>query len=199
MEPLRGGNLGRPEPPPEVADVWQQADPPRTPVEWALRSVWNRPEVTVVLSGMNEEDHINENLKIAAQALPDSLPPKEMTLVKEASDTYKRLMKVGCTGCEYCKPCHAGVNISAAFEVLNMLHLFKKEEETKFLYAIRCGGIFSGTGNPGYASECVQCGECLEKCPQNIPIPDALEWVAEDLEDELTLQRLAQGKKMLKN
>ncbi len=196
MEPLRGGNLGVPEPPTEVARVWDRADIARTPVEWALRWIWNRPEVTAILSGMNEEEHIRENLSIATQAKPDSLTPKELGLVKEASDTYKRLMKVGCTGCEYCKPCPENVNISAAFELLNKLHLFKNEMEAKFMYAIRCGDIFSGA-EPGYASQCVQCGDCLDKCPQNIPIPDALEWVIEDLEDEQTQTRLAQGKIML--
>ena len=64
------------------------------------------------------------------------------------------------------------------------------------MYAIRCGDIFSG-GVMGFASQCIQCGECIDKCPQNIPIPDALEWVIDDLEDEKTPERLAQGKKML--
>lgn len=197
MEPLRGGNLGIPEPPPDVAAIWNKSQTKRTPVEWALRWIWDRPEVTVILSGMNEEDHIKENLKIAAQAKPNTLTTEELALVKDVADTYKRLMKVGCTGCEYCKPCPENVNISAGFEVLNKLHLFKNDQEAKFMYAIRCGGIFSSTGNPGYASQCIQCGECIDKCPQNIPIPDALEWVVEELEDELTPQRLAQGKKML--
>ncbi|MCG8636129.1 MAG: aldo/keto reductase [Desulfobacterales bacterium] len=196
MEPLRGGNLGEPVPPAEVAGVWDRADIKRTPVEWALRWIWNRPEVTTVLSGMNQEDHIRQNLAIAGQAPANSLTPKELALVREASATYKRLMKVGCTGCEYCKPCPEGVNISAAFEVLNKLHLFKNEPEAKYMYAVRCGDIFSGEGL-GYASQCIQCGECLDKCPQDIPIPEALEWVLEDLEDEQTPVRLARGKKML--
>jgi predicted aldo/keto reductase-like oxidoreductase len=196
MEPLRGGNLGVPEPPPEVAGIWQEAENPRTPVEWALRWVLDRPEVTVVLSGMNEEAHIEENLRIAANGPANSLTDKELGLVKKAADTYKRLMKVGCTGCEYCKPCPEDVNISGAFEVLNKLHLFKNTEEAKFMYAIRCGGIFSG-GNPGYASQCIQCGECLDKCPQGIAIPEALETVIKDLEDDKMAERVAMGKKML--
>ncbi|WP_022666806.1 aldo/keto reductase [Desulfospira joergensenii] len=196
MEPLRGGNLGLPKPPPDVDKIWKQADPARTPVEWSLRWIWDHPEVTVVLSGMNEEAHIEENLKIAGQALPGSLTQKEKDLVKQASDTYKRLMKVGCTGCEYCKPCPEGVNISAAFEVFNKYHLFKNLEEAKFMYAARCGGIFSNT-DPGWASSCIQCGECLEKCPQSIPIPDMLEEVVRDLEDDQLQNRLEQVKKML--
>jgi predicted aldo/keto reductase-like oxidoreductase len=117
-------------------------------------------------------------------------------LVKQAADTYRRLMVVNCTGCEYCKPCPEGVNISGAFEILNKLHLFKNEPEARFMYAIRCGDIFSG-GQMGYASRCIQCGECLDKCPQGIPIPDMLEQVVADLEDDKTLERLAMGKKML--
>lgn len=196
MEPLRGGNLGVPQPPEAVAWVWNQADQKRPPVEWALRWIWDRPEVTVVLSGMNEEAHIRENLAVADTALPNALTRTERDLVDRAAATYKSLMKVGCTGCEYCKPCPEDVNISAAFEVLNKLALFKNEEEAKFLYAIRCGGIFAGTGH-GFASRCVQCGQCLEKCPQGIDIPAALEQVVTDLEDEQTLDRLARGRKLL--
>ncbi|MCP4720513.1 MAG: aldo/keto reductase [Desulfobacteraceae bacterium] len=196
MEPLRGGNLGLPEPPPKIDAVWQEAKILRTPVEWALRWVWDRPEVTTVLSGMNEEAHIKENLAIAAKASANSLTPREHGLVKKDNAAYKKLMKVDCTGCEYCKPCPEEVNISAAFEILNKLHLFKNEEEAKFMYAIRCGGIFSG-GEPGYASQCIQCGECLDKCPQEIPIPDVLETVIQDLEDDRVADRLAMGRKML--
>jgi hypothetical protein len=196
MEPLRGGNLGMPEPPPEVKAVWQEAPVTRTPVEWALRWVWDHPQVTVVLSGMNEEAHINENLGIATTAPANSLTPQEHGLIKRAADTYKRLMKVDCTGCEYCKPCPSDVNISGAFELLNRLHLFKNEDEAKFMYAVRCGGIFN-RGEKGYASQCVQCGECLDKCPQGIAIPDFLEIAVRDLEDDKTPERLAMGKKML--
>ena len=195
MEPLRGGNLGLPEPPPDVKAIWETAADKRTPVEWALRWVWNHPEVTVVLSGMNEEAHIEENLAIAAQALPDSLTKDELERVEAAGQTYKKLMKVGCTGCGYCLPCPSDVSIPNCFEVYNMMHLFDKGEEAKFIYAIRMSGMISGS--PSYASQCVQCGECLEKCPQEIQIPDFLENVAEEMEDANLEKRVAMGKKML--
>jgi len=195
MEPLRGGNLGQPEPPPDVKAIWEKAAVRRTPVEWALRWVWNHPEVTVVLSGMNEEAHIEENLAIAAQALPESLTREELNRVEAAGRKYKTLMKVGCTGCGYCLPCPSEVSIPNCFEVYNMMHLFDKGEEAKFMYAIRMSGMISGT--PGYASQCVQCGECLEKCPQEIEIPDFLEKVAEEMEDANLEKRVAMGKKML--
>ena len=196
MEPLRGGSLALPQPPPDVAAVWDQAPTKRSPVEWALRWVWDHPEVTVVLSGMNQEDHVAENMTIARNAGPHSLDPGEKELIQKAADTYKNLMKVGCTGCEYCLPCPMDVHIPGAFNCLNHRHLFKNEEEAKFLYAVRCGGIFNA-GEEGYASRCVQCGECLDKCPQQIPIPEMLEMVVADLEDDRLRDRLAAGKKRL--
>jgi predicted aldo/keto reductase-like oxidoreductase len=195
MEPLRGGNLGLPAPPPDVDAVWKQAPVARTPVEWALRWVWNHPEVTVVLSGMNEEAHIEENMAIAARALPNSLTEDEIKRVDEASRKYKTLMKVGCTGCGYCMPCPSDVSIPSCFEVYNKMHMFGNAEEAKFMYAIRMSGIIGQT--PGYASQCVQCGECLEKCPQEIEIPDFLEKVADELEDADLENRVRMGKKML--
>jgi hypothetical protein len=195
MEPLRGGNLGQPAPPPEVEAVWEKASTVRTPVEWALRWVWNHPEVTVVLSGMNEEAHIEENLAIAAQALSNSLTKDEIKLVDEAGRKYKTLMKVGCTGCGYCMPCPSDVSIPGCFEVYNKMHMFGNVEEAKFMYAIRMSGTLGGV--PSYASQCVQCGECLEKCPQDIEIPDFLKVVADELEDSDLEKRIAMGKKML--
>jgi len=195
MEPLRGGNLGLAEAPPAVAELWDQAETRRSPVEWALRWVWNDPKVIVVLSGMNDDAHIAENLAIADSAKPDSLSDRECELVDQAARTYTDLMKVNCTGCGYCMPCPEGVMIPAVFEVYNKMHLFGGREETKFTYAIRMCGIISGT-EPGFASVCVQCGECLEKCPQSIPIPDVLAEAAEELEGPGMEDRVALIKQM---
>jgi predicted aldo/keto reductase-like oxidoreductase len=103
MEPLRGGNLGG-KAPESVRKIWESAPTPHSPAEWALRWVWDHPEVTVVLSGMNEEAHIDENLRAAQDALPDSLTQEELAIIHAARDEYKRLMKIGCTGCGYCMP-----------------------------------------------------------------------------------------------
>jgi predicted aldo/keto reductase-like oxidoreductase len=195
MEPLRGGNLGLATPPADIDAIFKEAQVVRTPVEWALRWIWNHPEVTVVLSGMNEEDHIKENIAIAAQATPNSLSQNELQLVERAGHKYRELMKVACTGCGYCMPCPSDVAIPRCFEVYNKLHMFGNEAEAKFSYAISMSGLFGGT--PTYASQCTQCEECLEKCPQNIEIPDFLEKVAAEMEDEKLDQRIAMAKKML--
>jgi predicted aldo/keto reductase-like oxidoreductase len=196
MEPLRGGNISLPTPPSPVEEIWQRADTPRTPVEWALHWVWNHPEVTLILSGMNEEDHIQENLTIADAALPNSLTKAECDLVEEVARKYQEIMKVGCTGCGYCLPCPEGVKIPTAFEVYNTVHLFDKKVEGQYMYALRLSGLLSDQES-GYASQCVACGECLEKCPQQIEIPDFLADVAEEMEDDEMDNRLTILKNML--
>jgi hypothetical protein len=196
MEPLRGGNLGIPEAPPAIQEIWNEASLSRTPAEWALRWVWNRPEVKVVLSGMNEEAHIKENLGIAEEARPGSLSAGELALVKRAAGKYREIMKVNCTGCGYCTPCPAGVNIPAAFEVYNKMHLFGNFQEGKMNYVIKLSGIVR-KGVTSYASQCVECGQCLEKCPQSLDIPTLLKDVVAELEGPDMEELAARARKSL--
>jgi predicted aldo/keto reductase-like oxidoreductase len=180
MEPLRGGNLtGRI--PREVQAIWDRAQVKRTPAEWALRWVWNRPEVTIVLSGMNEEEHIEENLRIADEAYSASLTEEELSLVGEVESTYRRLMKIRCTGCGYCMPCPEGVDIPGCFDIYNSRHLFG-DERADMSYLVRHSGI---SGKPSYASLCTQCGNCEELCPQGLAIPELLKDVAEEFDCNL--------------
>ncbi len=194
MEPLRGGNLAG-KVPPAIEEIWNEAPVKRTAAEWGLRWVWNHPEVTVVLSGMNEEAHVEENLKVAGEAYPNSLSETELELVGRAEKKYRELMKAGCTGCRYCMPCPQGVDIPACFEIYNNLHMFGDEDMAKFMYAGRLGGALGG--EPAFASQCVQCGECMEKCPQHLDIPTLLESVVEDLEGPDLEQRVAMAKQIL--
>ncbi len=195
MEPLRGGSLARPAESPAVAAIWDEAPVKRAPVEWALRWVWNHPEVTLLLSGMNEEAHVAQNVAVADQALPGSLSEAETALVDRAGAKYKELLKVGCTGCGYCMPCPMGVQIPKCFDAYNGLHMSGDAEAARFRYAISVGGVI-GVDAPGFASQCVACGECLEKCPQHIEIPEVLKSVVADLEDDAMAQRIEQARKI---
>ena len=195
MEPLRGGNLGLPTPPEAVARIWSEANVERTPVEWALRWVWNHPEATVIISGMNEEAHIDENLAIAGTARAGAMSTEELALVDRAADTYRELMKVGCTGCGYCMPCPAEVMIPICFEEYNRMHMFGSADAVKFRYAFRMSGQL-GDGKPGFASQCVQCGACVDKCPQEIPIPDVLARVATEMEGPGLQERVETARKI---
>jgi predicted aldo/keto reductase-like oxidoreductase len=178
MEPLRGGNIAT-KVPSDVKRIWEQADKQRTPAEWALRWVWNHPEVSVVLSGMNEEEHIKENIKIANEAYPGTLSEDELQLIDRVKKKYKALMKVGCTGCHYCMPCPSGVDIPTCFEIYNSAHMFGNSRSAKLMYLMFLSGI---ANEPSGASLCQKCGGCEEACPQNLKIHENLERVAKEFE-----------------
>ena len=167
MEPLRGGKLASVVPP-AVEAIWKEAKVQRTPAAWALRWLWNRPEVTVVLSGMNDEAQLRENIALASDASAGALSADELALIKRAAEQYRALTKVGCTGCGYCLPCPSGVMIPGCFEVYNSHTMYNDGAEAQFTYALRMSGLL-GDGQPGFASQCVQCGQCVDRCPQNIP------------------------------
>jgi uncharacterized protein len=178
MEPLRGGNLGGPVPD-EVQKIWDESPVKRLPAQWALRWVWDHPEVTVVLSGMNDENHIGENIMTAEDALPRSLSGEELLRIARVRDTYERLMKVGCTGCSYCMPCPAGVDIPGCFSLYNAQHLFPHDRSARFQYFGRHGGLLGGVS---YAGLCRNCGKCEKSCPQHLPIRNRLRDVAKEME-----------------
>lgn len=178
MEGLRGGVLGG-KAHPKVQSIWDEAEVRRTPAEWALRWIWNRPEIHVNLSGMNDEGHIEENLRIAGEAQPNSLTDHELDLVQRVAETYRGLMRSDCTGCRYCLPCPSGVDIPGCLGVLNSRHALK-DKRAGLVYMFFNSGVFGG--KPSLASQCTECGTCLPRCPQSVPIPEILKEVAADFE-----------------
>jgi predicted aldo/keto reductase-like oxidoreductase len=178
MEPLRGGALAG-KLPNEVKQFYDNAEIQRSPAEWGLRWVWNHPEVTVVLSGMNDEKQVAENIKTAETALPCSMKANELTTIKNVAESYRRLIKVPCTGCQYCMPCPSGVNIPANFMLYNDYCMFGDEQRSRFMYAMMLMGGF--TGKRSDAALCKECKKCVERCPQHIEIPQQLKSVLNDL------------------
>ena len=175
MEPIRGGLLAK-----ElkgISEIWNKADVQRTPAEWALRWVWNHPEVTVVLSGMSAPEQVRQNVDVTKSGLPNSLTKAELTLFKNVKEELEKRIIIPCTGCKYCTPCPHGVSVPECFEYYNRGHMYEDEEETRRIYFAFLGGFMSGT--PSYASLCEECGECEEKCPQSLPIRDNLKKVVE--------------------
>jgi len=179
MEPLRGGNLAG-KVPEEIDRIWKRGGSGRTAAEWALRWIWDHPGVTTVLSGMSELDHLEENCRIARDAHPSIMSSDELEIVDLAKEAYRRLMKVGCTGCRYCMPCPSGVDIPGTFEYYNNYHMFDEKRRFRLLYLSMLGGTFGS--EPSFASQCTRCGVCLKKCPQHLAIPELLEEAAKDLE-----------------
>ena len=174
MEPIRGGLLAK-----DLAgirEIWQKAKVQHPPAEWALRWVWNHPEVTVVLSGMSTPEQVRQNVALAQSGLADSLTKKELALFLKVKKEFEKRIMIPCTGCKYCMPCPHGVSIPECFEYYNRGHMYEDEEQARQIYSMFLGGFFDGTS--GYASLCEECGECEEKCPQSLPIRENLKKVA---------------------
>ncbi|GAB4248385.1 MAG: aldo/keto reductase [Thermoleophilia bacterium] len=172
MEPLKGGRLAA-RIPPEVERIWEQAPFRRSPVEWALRFVWNDPRVSLLLSGMSSPAQVRQNVLLAEGGEPDSLSAEELELIARVRAVYRSRTRADCTQCKYCLPCPSGVDIPRVLEHLNDAALFRSLEETRLSYS---------QGRTGLASECSQCAECEESCPQGLPIRDLMTEAVELLE-----------------
>jgi len=176
MEPLRGGRLAE-QIPEKVQTIWDSAPVRRSAPEWALRWVWNHPEVSTALSGMNSMAQLQENLRTAAEGHANSLSSKELALIDRVTETYRKMFPLDCTACSYCLPCPQGVNIPHNFRLYNDLHVFKDQEINYVLYN-------QMTSPEQRASNCAECGECEEQCPQQIKIVEQLKKVHSALSRE---------------
>lgn len=169
MEPLRGGDLTKKIPEP-VQKIWDSMPVKRTPAQWALRWVWNHPQFSLLLSGMSTMEQLEENIKTASEAGANSLSAEEMEKIGKVRDTYKSLIAVPCTKCQYCMPCPSGVAIPDNFSIYNDYHIFGHSDSQKYVYK-------NFLPDHVKADKCTQCGECEEKCPQQIPIRKKLKEV----------------------
>ena len=177
MEPIKGGMLANP--PAEALEVMKASGYNRTPVDWALQYLWNRPEISVVLSGMSSRQMVDENCASADRSGIGTLSPDEEKVIARLVEIYRSKILVPCTACEYCMPCPSGVNIPQNFSILNyvcMEHNFAMRWLAKRGYKRLTGSKEKlNKKNPnGNASVCINCGQCLEKCPQRINIPEEL-------------------------
>lgn len=167
MEPLRGGRLA--ELPENAQRELDASGRGWTPAELGLRWLWDQPEVTCVLSGMNSTEMVEENARIASQAGPEDLTEADHALVARVRQMLREREKVGCTGCRYCMPCPKGVDIPGNFHYYNLMYMEKKSS-ARFEFARNLGL----RKVPGFASQCVGCGRCESHCPQHLPIREKL-------------------------
>ena len=168
MEPLRGGKLVNMLPE-KAKKLIRQNEKGWSPAEWAFRWLYNQPEVTVVLSGMNSMEMVQENCKTASEADAGSFTDEDFKLLEGVKEAIREKEKVGCTGCRYCMPCPKGVDIPGAFACYNTMFTESKREG-RFQYAQTVGL----TKEPAFPSQCVQCGKCEMHCPQELPIREKL-------------------------
>ncbi len=174
MEPLRGGKLVNL--PDKAKQLLAASDKGYTPAELGLKWLWNQPQVTCVLSGMNSMEMLDENVRIASNTNAGDFNEDDFTLVEQIKTIIKEREKVGCTGCRYCMPCPKGVDIPGNFHYYNLMYMEKKSA-ARFEFAQNMGL----RKEPGFASQCIGCGKCEQHCPQHISIREKLKEADRDL------------------
>lgn len=176
MEPLRGGKLAK-DLPNDALELFHKHTPVRTPVQWALRWLWNQPEVTVVLSGMNSLEQVYDNINTASDVEVNELTSDDEWMFSEVIDVLNQNIKVKCTGCSYCMPCPKGVDIPGCFAAYN-----RAAADSKFWGLVEYIKCTTLRKNSTSASNCVECGKCEKHCPQHIEIRKELKNVRKDME-----------------
>lgn len=163
MEPLLGGNLARP--PEDIKRIFTEYDPERSPAEWALRWLWNQPEVSCVLSGMSNMEQVEDNLRFADSSGVNTLTDEELQVIDRVRKEYEKKASIACTQCGYCMPCPNGLDIPQNMQLYNQGLMYNELFYPRFVY-------FNRMREEERAGACTGCKECEEKCPQDLPISE---------------------------
>ena len=164
MEPVKGGSLAN-LPSEGINELFQKMRPGATASSWALRYAGSFDNVKVVLSGMSTMEQVEDNLSTFAGFEP--LSDEEQAVIEKVSDALRSRVQNGCTGCRYCMPCPAGVDIPRCFGIWNQYHIYENVNEARWNWK-------NGIDEANKASNCVKCGKCEQACPQHIAIREDL-------------------------
>jgi predicted aldo/keto reductase-like oxidoreductase len=178
MEPLLGGKLANGLPA-KAAKLFKATDNSLSAAAWGLRWLWNQPEPTVVLSGMNSLEQLKDNLKTAETAKPNMLSAEESAVFSPVVAAFREAYKIPCTGCNYCMPCPQGVNIPGCFAAYNTSYAIG------FFSGFQQYLTSTGANHPEKyygGKKCVKCGACEKKCPQHIKIAESVGRVTKRME-----------------
>jgi len=170
MEPLKGGSLTTLAD--DIMDEFQAINPNDSSAEWAFRWVHSLPGVKLILSGMSSLDQVKENVKIFNQIEP--LNEEEFKVIDKVRDMINNRVKISCTACNYCMPCPNSVEIPKNFKIFNQAYMYNNMLSGKFTYK-------NHLKEEEKAINCIECGECIPKCPQNLDIPSLLQEVVENI------------------
>jgi hypothetical protein len=170
MEPIQGGNLAV-KPPKEIENIFNQAETKRSPANWALNWVWNQPEVSLALSGMSKMNQVVENVKTAGKSGPGTLTVRDLKFISKVRKTFLSYGFIGCTGCRYCQPCAQDVTIPDILALYN--DYYKNQDDALMVTEFK--KAYEKLLNAGKGPDkCIRCGQCEEKCPQELPIRSLL-------------------------
>jgi predicted aldo/keto reductase-like oxidoreductase len=161
MEPLLGGKLANP--PARIRNLFREHEVERSPADLALQWIWDQPEVSTILSGMNTMRQVNQNIGSARLSGSETLTRKERQFIELLRSEYKASMPISCTKCGYCVPCPHGVDIPGNFELYNDGYAHDDMPTSRRAYELFME-------KKQRASSCKKCGKCEKKCPQKLPI-----------------------------
>lgn len=171
MEPIKGGSLATFTE--DITARFHNLDPEASVASFALRWVGSLPGVKVILSGMSTMEQVEDNLKTFSSFRP--LSEKEQKEIDDIVALIKGRVRNGCTGCRYCMPCPAGVDIPGNFRAWNTYHMYRNYNMVKWMWERQLSG-------DKQAKCCVKCGKCEALCPQKLSIRQDLESVQADLD-----------------
>lgn len=163
MEPVKGGNLANFNE--EINKVFTDYSPDESIASWAIKWLANLDNVAVILSGMSNLEQVIDN--VATVANFKGLNDEEVALIENVRKQVNDRLKVNCTGCKYCMPCPKNVNIPKAFSIYNDYGMYENEQFLDWSYGL----LHRDSQLP---SQCVDCGICVDLCPQNLDIPNLL-------------------------
>jgi hypothetical protein len=173
MEPLKGGKLVNP--PLTIKSIWNEAENKRTPVQWAFDYLWNKPQVNVVLSGMNNLSQLEENIEYANKSKINNLAENDNKLIEKVRLEFQKISTIPCTKCNYCSICPQKINIPKAFEIYNDFLIYnQKDQLNQNIKELRSKNEFE---------KCLECKKCEGVCPQKIKITDELKNILTILSD----------------
>lgn len=162
MEPLLGGKLANPSP-----QVAKMLSPEKSPVEWAMDFLWNRKEVSLLLSGMGALEQVEANIGYADKAEVGMLTDADLEMLRKTKEVYDTMALVPCTKCAYCMPCPFGLDIPKTFEAYNQTAV-NRGEASELYKTIETK-----------ADKCRKCRKCEHVCPQSIKISELMTKISE--------------------
>ena len=174
MEPIKGGSLANFSD--DINAKFREMDPDKSIASYALRWVGSHSNVKVILSGMSTMQQVEDNLKTFIDFSP--LSDEEENKIKAIVEELRSRVQNGCTGCRYCMPCPAGVNIPGNFQVWNRYHMYRTYDHVK-------GAWENELKDEEKAKNCIKCGKCEALCPQKLSIRDNLVQVQKDLDERI--------------